>query len=302
MLTRRQAGSVTAVALAAWMGVAAPVAIAVPTVPGALPSDISEDGGEVELGAEQGGSNGDSGSDGSPGSVVSSCQFQGRVIPCSAETGSWSSSEGCYVSRAPQQPVPPPTTTGAAYLCTIAGSRRLVWIEGTPPTGPDPAVLARQVVETIATRPIDIGIVPEPGDNRMGLIGMPTWMWVADPGPNTMGPVSDSASVGTTSVTATGRVTSITWNMGDGSSVNCHGPGTRYTDAASDSDSPDCGHRYQQTSKEQPGGKYRVTATAHWEFTWQETGGGGQSGVITFDQESSAVIRIGELQVLVRRG
>lgn len=234
-----------------------------------------------------------------PASTTSTCSYRGSPVACG--TGSnWSSAYGCYLHRSDFQDGVPSSHT--AYNClTPTGQVRVVYLPvgAAPPTGPDPAVLARQVVFSIPTRGIEIGIVPEPGDNRMGLVGLPTWMWVADPGPNTTGPVSDSAQVGATAVSATGRVTSITWNMGDGTTVPCDPPGTPYTDAAGSSDSPDCGHHYVESSRDEAGNKYRVTATTHWEFNWQ---GSGQSGTITFTQESSTSVRVGELQVLVERG
>ncbi|QBR04493.1 hypothetical protein D7Y56_00010 (plasmid) [Streptomyces sp. S501] len=32
--------------------------------------------------------------------------------------------------------------------------------------------------------------------------------------------------------------------------------------------SPDCGHVYERSSSERPGGRYRGTATATWTVTW----------------------------------
>src|SRR3546814_9138848 len=78
--------------------------------------------------------------------------------------------------------------------------------------------------------PIEIGIVPESGANRAGLVGLPVWMWVDQPTDVTFGPITASAAEGTVSVSATANVSSIVWNMGDGTKVNCTGKGTPYAE------------------------------------------------------------------------
>ena len=52
---------------------------------------------------------------------------------------------------------------------------------------------------------ISVGITPPPGPDSTTLVGLPTWMWVADPGPQTWGPITRTASSGSVTVTATGR-------------------------------------------------------------------------------------------------
>src|SRR3546814_19222742 len=89
-------------------------------------------------------------------------------------------------------------------------------------------------------------------------------MWVDQPTDVTFGPITASAAEGTVSVSATANVSSIVWNMGDGTKVNCTGKGTPYADHSGKQASPTCGHRYAQTSDAQPDGAYQVTATHHW--------------------------------------
>lgn len=137
---------------------------------------------------------------------------------------------------------------------------------------------------------IEIGIVPEPGTNSVGLVGMPTWMWVADPGPSTTGPISRSVTVRGFTVTATAKVKRIVWKMGDGTSVSC-GRGTPYTDAFGAQESPTCGHVYTKQ------GRYTVSATSFWEVEWS---GIGEAGTITIDLSESESITVGEAQVIVR--
>lgn len=137
----------------------------------------------------------------------------------------------------------------------------------------------------------EIGIVPEDEPGRVGIIGLPTYMWVADPGPSTWGPITRTAAAGPWSVTATASVERIDWDMGDGTVVTCTTVGTPYVDAYQEQPSPDCGHTYTED------GDYTVTATSYWVIEWT---GLGQSGTINFDVSDSTGITMGEVQVIVQ--
>ena len=185
---------------------------------------------------------------------------------------------------------------GSVYSCVTPGlvgtglSERWSLV---PPAGPaappDPRVLAERAVAAMGLRAVDVGIVPQPLPGRVGVVGLPTWMWVQEPSASSWGPVSRSASAGGYSVTATGRVDRVVWSMGDGSTVVCRTPGTPYADRFGKQLSPDCGHRYTRQ------GVYRVRATSHWRVEWA---GIGQRGVIPLQFTQSAVITMGEAQVL----
>lgn len=133
------------------------------------------------------------------------------------------------------------------------------------------------------------GIVPESGAGSIGIIGMPTWMWVENPTENTWGPITRSASAGGYTVVAVAKVNKIAWNMGDGFQVVCTSKGTPYADSYGKRSSPDCGHTYTRQ------GRYTVSATSYWRVTWS---GIGQSGVIPLDFTRSTNITMGEAQVL----
>jgi hypothetical protein len=167
-----------------------------------------------------------------------------------------------------------------------------LWLD-QPPAQVDPGRLAREILARIQLQRVGIGITPEPG--RTGVLGLPTYLWVNNPGPRTLGPISDSATEGGVTVTLTARVSKVVWNLGDGTTITCNGPGTPYRDEFGAQPSPTCGHTYQHPSTELPGGVYRVTATAIWDVGWT---GGGQSGQIPFEVSSQTSIRIGEVQAL----
>jgi hypothetical protein len=118
---------------------------------------------------------------------------------------------------------------------------------------------------------------------------------VNNPGPRTLGPISDSATEAGVTVTLTAKVSKVVWNLGDGTAITCTGAGTPYRDEFGARPSPTCGHTYQHPSTELPGGVYRVSATAVWDVGWT---GGGQSGQIPFDVSSTTTISIGEVQAL----
>jgi len=161
-----------------------------------------------------------------------------------------------------------------------------------PPPPPDPETVVPAAIDKMNLRAIDIGLTPlnhgEP-DSR-GIIGFPTWLWVEDPGESTTGPITASASSGGTTVTATGELDRIEWDMGDGTVVTCYGPGTPWHESMGKQDSPTCGHRYEKA------GVYTVEARSFWEINWT---GGGESGTITGDFASTTEVRMVEVQVII---
>lgn len=273
--------------------------------PGDCQGPLCEDDGDVVIQPTDPGSSGTpGGGNGTPaGSEPQVCTSEGVEVPCSQGGAPWSAEHGCYLRLAPGGGPPPPFAAnpdGAWYTC--AGPDGTVgpaafWIDNPPAALPSPATMAQTAIERMNLEPIDIGIVPEDGPGRLGVVGMPVYMWVEDPAANTFGPITESATAGTVTVTATARVDSIVWSMGDGTTITCTTDGTPYEDGFGDADSPDCGHRYSTTSWNQPGHTFTVTATAQWIVEWR---GAGQAGVISIDHTSQTQIRVGEIQVLTQ--
>lgn len=273
--------------------------------------DVPGSSGDSVISNRSQGGNGDSASGrGNNDACLDTFASPPREIPCSEGIlGYWSNDRQCYVALVdPQPPKTSPlwggNTEGAIYSCNLGvvlggGTGGGSFWSATPPAGPaappDPAVLAQQAIATMDLQAIQIGIVPEPGPDSIGLVGLPVWMWVDQPGENTYGPISRNASAGGTTVTATAAVERIVWNMGDGEIVTCTSPGTPYADFYGDADSPDCGHRYTRTSSNQPDSAYAVTASSYWVVDWE---GGGQTGTIELDFSQTTQVRIGELQVI----
>lgn len=235
-----------------------------------------------------------------------STDAKGRVVvPCRDDTsGWWSQADECYYKQVSEDPTSPiwqgRYPDGAIYDTYCPGvvgfgtSFYRAWRAAPPPGFGGPGVTAAQLavraVELLPIRGPEIGTVPEPGPDRLGLVGLPTWMWTARL-PETVGPVSRTASVPGLSVTATAQMQKIVWEMGNGDRVTCTSPGTPYADRFQDRMSPDCGYRYVEP------GEYRVTATTTWQVSWA---GGGETGGLTQTRSSSTDLRVGELQVLVQ--
>ncbi|NHA68234.1 hypothetical protein [Phycicoccus flavus] len=254
-----------------------------------------------------GGSGGGSGGAGRSTTPARTCTYtlggKKQTVPCSGKAGWWSQSEQAYCKAAsPQPPAGDPAwgghTDGQIYECTrsvdprLVGVVYLVWL-AQPPNGapPDPRVLAQQAVATMNLRAVTIGIVPEASPGAVGVVGMPVWMWNADDGASTRGPMTKTAAAGGYAVSATARVTKVVWAMGDGEVVVCRAPGTPYADRFGSQASPDCGYRYDRQ------GRYTVRATSYWSVDWA---GVGQSGSIPLQFSDTAVITVGEVQVLTQ--
>ncbi len=250
---------------------------------------------------------GDGSEDGDTGSDRVCADLQGRVVPCYSDAFGWfNDADRCYYELVEPQPpadalaweghYPDGSVWSASCVDIIPGSDGgWTWLPSPPSgygdTGVTAAQLAQRAVNSMRLTGPAIGLSIESGDT--GLVGVPLWLWTQVT-PTTWGPNSATASVPGMSVTARAQATRIVWDMGDGHSVTCEGPGTEWTPGAVES--PTCDHTYEMSSAGQPGDAYEVTATATWAVTWS---GGGTSGSLTVTRTSTTSVRIGELQVLV---
>lgn len=231
-------------------------------------------------------------------------------VPCTSDAGYWSNERACYIKLA--DPQPPPDSPfwegvyldyGSVYQCYQPQTDTLVliWLVAPPAAagaGPSPREVAQLAIDQMALAAIEVGITPEPGDGNVGLVGMPVWLWAANPDDHTVGPISASASAGGITVTATAELNVITWDLGDGTTITCDGAGTPYKPEYGNTTSPDCGHVYETSSSRNSSGTFLVTATSDWVITWA---GAGQTGIIRLNGLARSVeITVGEAQVLVQ--
>ena len=110
-----------------------------------------------------------------------------------------------------------------------------------------------------------------PPDGSAQLVGVASWLWID---PAAWRAVSASATAGPVTTTATATPTKVVWDMGDGDSVTCDGPGTPYS-ASDPNATTACSYTWPAP------GSFTVTATAYWSVTWTATGaaGGGNLGL-----------------------
>lgn len=195
------------------------------------------------------------------------------------------------------QQQPPPGQSGAWYVYQCSGQgyadalyRPPIWIPNGAQPGPSPEQLAQQAYNQLRLPPPQIHASPA----ETQLVNLPTWLWM-DRGQ--WRPQTATASVPGVSVTATATPQSVTWSMGDGSTITCQGAGSPFP-AGGDpkAASPDCGHTYRQTSQGQPNNTYPVAATVHWTVTWSGAGQGGTFPDLT--TTSNATFAVAESQAL----
>ncbi len=226
---------------------------------------------------------------------------QRYIVACDGgNAGWWSNSLGCWVALAAVQPPKSDPVweghdDGAIYTCQPATGDvtvgvpplRDVWLAAPPPQLVDPELVAFRALELMALHRAGIGTTPAAG--RTGVVGLPTYLWVTDPGPSVTGPQTRTASAGAVSVTGTATVVKMEWSLGNGRTIVCSGPGTPYRDSFGSRPSPTCGHTYTRP------GAYAVSLTTHWRFEWA---GAGQSGSYEFTFTTPTAFRMQEVQAL----
>lgn len=181
-----------------------------------------------------------------------------------------------------------------------------VWI----PTGPSapPAVagpgvnaraLALQAASSIALPSPSIEVNPA----AFSVVNLPTWLAVE---PVVWHQFQATASVGGVSATAWATPETVTWSMGDGTVVDCAGPGAQYNlDLAPDQQSTSCAHTYTRSSYGEPSGDgnpddgaFDVTASVTWNVTWAATGAPGGGALPSLHTEATVPVRVEQVETI----
>ncbi len=255
----------------------------------------------VEI-SESPGSDGSTGSESGDGST--GCYAVGGAeVPCFQWGLAWRPDLACYAQI---KSVQPPLTDaiwegredGVIVECRIGteGGWNTSWDRWVAtsdlPEPPDPAVLAARAVERMQLTAIRMGTFPEQSERApsdLGYVGWNVWMWVDNPTPASWGPITRSVSESGYTVTATGQVDKVIWDMGNGDTVTCQLGKPWQSIWTHNEASPDCGYLYHRD------GEYTVSATTHWVVNWS---GIGQTGTITVQLTQSGTLRIAEVQVV----
>lgn len=163
-----------------------------------------------------------------------------------------------------------------------------------PGGGPavDPTVLRDEAIDRLKLPQPTVAMNP-PGEQ---VVHIESWLWIDDAIWTTH---SRSVSAGgvTTTVTATPR--RVIWDMGNGDSVNCDGPGTPYDPSRpAEEQTTDCAYTYRHSSAGQPGDAYEVTATVEWQVSWTVTGAAGGGALPAMFTSAPTAVRVAEMQAL----
>jgi hypothetical protein len=127
------------------------------------------------------------------------------------------------------------------------------------------------------------------------LVNLATWLWIA---PSAWQTRSATATAGPVSATATALPAEVVWQMGDGQTVTCLGPGTPY-DPSDPNATTNCSYTWPESSAGQAGDAFEVTATIYWQVTWTAAGapGGGSFGAVP-GPAAEAAVRVAESQAV----
>ena len=145
-----------------------------------------------------------------------------------------------------------------------------VWVTTGQSRAPvNPGALELQASSQLVLPTPEVQMAPPDGAEQ--LVGVPTWLWLPASSWKT---TSVTASAGPVSATVTAVPDEVVWDMGDGDSLTCDGPGTPYDPAAPDA-TTGCSYTWPEA------GTYRVTSTIYWAVSWTAAGapGGGDLGL-----------------------
>jgi len=148
------------------------------------------------------------------------------------------------------------------------GSFAPIWAPTGQAPGPAPSVpglIDRAKSQTGLVQPAVI--LDPPGHqvvNFASWLAVPQSEWHA---------VAAVAKAGGVTATVTATPTQVDWNMGDGDSLTCDGPGVVYDPSEpASAQSTYCSYTWTRPSYDQPGGTFSVTATIIYSVTTAVTG------------------------------
>ena len=166
---------------------------------------------------------------------------------------------------------PDPTVTAVVIVGVLPG--------GAPTPG---NILGYLALSQVPWNPPSVGTSPPAG--APSVVNLPTYLYL-NPGtganPGAWQTFTTTAAVGGVSATVVAVPEEVVWTT-DGDSVTCPGQGVPYDSAWGNSPAPAgsgaCTYTYSDTSADQPGGTYSLSATVWYHATWTSTGAGGAAG------------------------
>jgi hypothetical protein len=156
----------------------------------------------------------------------------------------------------------------------------------------DPEALRARAQEQLRLPTPRIAMSP-PGEQ---VVHVASWLWLDG---DIWQPNSSSASAGSVTATVTATPTRTLWDMGNGDTVACDGPGVPYDPSRDDAaQSTTCSYTYRHSSAGRAGNAYLVTATVEWQLEWTVTGAPGGGALPGLTTSTSTEVLVGEVQAL----
>jgi len=161
----------------------------------------------------------------------------------------------------------------------------------------NPSTLLAQAVRSLALPSPNLGVNP-PG---FSVTNLPTWLWID---PAMWHAYSATASAGGVSATAVATPVAVAWQMGDGGSLACNGPGVPYQVGLPATEQHTyCSYTYRQPSIGEPSpngdvndGAFPVRATVSWAVTWTASGAPGGGTLPPLSTTSTTAIKVEQVE------
>jgi hypothetical protein len=128
---------------------------------------------------------------------------------------------------------------------------------------PDPEVLARRALSEMSLATAEVHTAPGYPDNEV--VGVDAWLWVPSAQWRTL---SNSLTVGATTVAVAAVPDHVSWDMGDGATKTCYGAGRPWVVGMTDAATTDCGYTYRSISASQPDGLFHIVARITYQVDW----------------------------------
>jgi len=286
-----------------------------PAFASASGSDSS--GGTVTVGASDGGSSvgtsGSSGASGPAGSAGTSGVGPGAGRGGGSAASQWNCTYTSLLLNDEGGFAPGGPTPGGWYSVTCVNrvtgvsTTQTEWITAQTSSAPsapsapatpavDPRVVALQAENSLRLPAPSLRFNPL----AASIVNLATWLWID---PAIWHQFTVTVTAGTVTATAVATPVSVTWQMGDGSQVECAGPGQPFdVTRPARQQVTTCQHTYLASSLGQPSpdgdpdhAAYPVRATVTWSVSWTAEGAPG-SGVLpsltTSAQSSIRVVQV----------
>lgn len=260
--------------------------------------------------ASPGGSGGSGGSS-CPDAPNGQCQMPGSTCaaegPCD-DVWTWYSVAQCYASTAravvPGHPVwkeiAGDATDGTVMMCNVTGE--LFYVAPGQESAPDPRTIALSVVDRAPFVKPDLHTAPS--SDIPSVIYVPNWMWVPA---SQWRDIEAQASVGSTTVTVTGKLVRSEWDMGDGNTHTCSDSGRKWVRGMTAQERTTCSYAYEKTSAyddgpDSPDGYFTIRGRLVYDVSWTCAGvctsNGGELGEYS-GPSTTRCLTVDQIQTIV---